>query len=160
MLVVGKIFSINKLQISLNNWRVSGLKIVFTNGCFDIIHRGHIEYLLKAKSFGDILVVGLNSDLSVKKLKGNKRPIIGESDRAFILSNLIGVDGVIIFNDETPLQLISKILPDILVKGGDYLVENIVGKDIVVKNGGKVFTVPLTKGKSTTNIFNKICKLN
>ncbi len=160
MLVVGKIFNINQLQISLNNWRASGLKIVFTNGCFDIIHRGHIEYLLKAKSFGDILVVGLNSDLSVKKLKGNKRPIIGEADRAFILSNLIAVDGVTIFNDETPKQLISEILPDILVKGGDYLIENIVGKDIVEKNGGKVFTVPLTKGKSTTNIFNKICKLN
>jgi len=157
MCVLGKIFKINQLWINLNNWRASGLKIVFTNGCFDIIHRGHIEYLLKAKSFGDILIVGLNSDSSVKKLKGNKRPVIGEADRAFILSNIIAVDGVIIFSEETPIQLISKVLPDILVKGGDYLIGNIVGKDIVEKNGGKIITVPFIKGKSTTSILNKIC---
>lgn len=157
---MNKILNLQQLKISLNNWRTDGLTIVFTNGCFDIIHRGHIEYLLKAKSYGDILIVGLNSDSSVRKLKGNKRPIISQDDRAFILSNIIPVDAVVIFDEETPFELISKILPDILVKGGDYSIEDIVGKDIVEKNGGKVKTVPLVKGKSTTNIFNKIFNSN
>ena len=160
MLVLGKIFNINQLGTSLNNWRADGLKIVFTNVCFDLIHRGHIEYLLKAKSFGDVLIVGLNSDSSVKKLKGKNRPIIRQEDRAFILSNIIAVDGVVIFTEETPIQLINTISPDILVKGGDYSIEDIVGKDIVEKNGGKVITVPLVKGRSTTNIFNKIIDSN
>ncbi len=131
-------------------------KIVFTNGCFDILHRGHVEYLVEAKSLGDILVVGINSDASVKKLKGALRPINKEKDRAIVLAALTPVDFVIIFEEETPLKVIEAIDPDILVKGGDWKVEEIVGSDIVVSRGGEVHRATLLGGFSTTKIINTI----
>ncbi|MFQ6031695.1 MAG: D-glycero-beta-D-manno-heptose 1-phosphate adenylyltransferase [Candidatus Zixiibacteriota bacterium] len=131
-------------------------KVVFTNGCFDILHRGHIECLKKAKSLGDLLIVGLNSDSSVKKLKGDKRPIFPQKDRAEILASLWMVDYVCIFEEETPQKIISALIPDILVKGGDYKKRKIVGKQVVESHGGKVFTVKEVKGKSTKNIINRI----
>lgn len=155
---MSKILNHTELVGTLKKWRSSKLKIVFTNGCFDILHRGHVEYLNKAKSFGDKLIIGLNSDTSVKKLKGKNRPFTNENDRAYIIANLKAVDAVVIFEEDTPFLIIKKIKPDILVKGGDYKIDEIVGKDIVEKNGGKVITVPYINGKSTTNLLNKIKK--
>ncbi|MBM4159006.1 MAG: D-glycero-beta-D-manno-heptose 1-phosphate adenylyltransferase [Ignavibacteria bacterium] len=131
------------------------LKLVFTNGCFDIIHRGHIEYLNRAKKLGDFLVVGLNSDKSVKLIKGSDRPVNNENDRAFVLDNIKPVDAVVIFNEKTPFIIIKKILPDLLVKGGDWKEQNIVGADVVTKNGGKVLSLPFINGYSTTEIIKK-----
>ncbi len=131
-------------------------KIVFTNGCFDIIHAGHISYLNEAKSLGDILIVGLNSDNSVKRLKGEGRPIICEKDRAYVLSSLKPVDYVIIFDEDTPYKLIKEIKPDILVKGGDYEGKDVVGKDMVESYGGKFILINFLEGKSTSGIINKI----
>ena len=133
-------------------------KIVFTNGCFDILHRGHISYLNEAKALGDILVVGVNSDTSVKKLKGESRPINNEDDRLFVLENLKAVDKCFIFTEETPYNLINQLLPNILVKGGDWKVEDIVGSDIVMKNGGNVYSLNFIDGFSTTNVIEKIKK--
>ena len=134
-------------------------KIVFTNGCFDIIHPGHITYLNEAKSLGDILIVGINSDASVKKLKGETRPVNSEEDRKFVLENLKAVDFVEIFTEETPLNLILKVQPNILVKGGDWKVEQIVGGKEVISWGGKVQSLSLVPHKSTSNIIAKILKL-
>ncbi len=134
----------------------SGKKIVFTNGVFDILHRGHVEYLNRAKSFGDILVVAVNSDSSVKRIKGGGRPIVGEQDRAFIISNLKCVDYVCVFDEETPYETIELLQPDVLVKGADWKVENVVGRDIVEGRGGKVITIEYLDGKSTTGIIKKI----
>ena len=131
-------------------------KIVFTNGCFDIIHRGHIEYLNKAKKLGDILIIGLNSDDSVRRLKGVNRPINYEQDRAVVLDNLKQVDYVCIFDEDTPYELIKIIQPDILVKGGDWAVRDIVGSDIVLALGGEVKSMHFIEGKSTTDIIEKI----
>lgn len=131
-------------------------KIVFTNGCFDILHAGHITYLKKAKELGDLLVVGVNSDDSVRRLKGSSRPINSLSDRCLLLSALEFVDFVIPFGEDTPYELIKAIAPDVLVKGGDYDIEDIVGKDIVQANGGRVITIPLVEGKSTTGIMDKL----
>lgn len=133
-----------------------GNKIIFTNGCFDILHSGHVFYLQKAKQQGDILILGLNSDASVRRLKGEKRPINSEMDRAIVISELKSIDYVVIFEEDTPLEIISLIVPDILVKGGDYKKEDVVGKDIVESNGGQVVIIPFVDGKSTTNIINKI----
>ncbi|MBT3983060.1 MAG: D-glycero-beta-D-manno-heptose 1-phosphate adenylyltransferase [Bacteriovoracaceae bacterium] len=130
-----------------------GKKIVFTNGCFDILHSGHVFYLNKAKELGDILVVGLNSDSSVKELKGDNRPINCEDDRKYILENLKSVDFVIIFSESTPYNLIGEILPDVLVKGGDWKPDQIVGSDIVLSNGGVVKSLDFVEGKSTTKII-------
>lgn len=135
-----------------------GKKIVFTNGCFDIVHRGHISYLNEAKSLGDLLVLGLNSDRSVKELKGPERPINNEQDRKFLLENLKSVDFVEIFDEQTPLSLIKKIMPSILVKGGDWKVEQIVGSKEVMDNGGDVYSLNFVDGFSTTNIIEKIKK--
>jgi rfaE bifunctional protein nucleotidyltransferase chain/domain len=131
-------------------------KLVFTNGCFDIIHKGHISYLSEAKMLGDFLVIGLNSDASVKILKGNSRPINNQEDRAYILDNLKPVDAVLIFNEDTPYKLIKEIKPDFLVKGGDWKEENIVGSDIVKEYGGKVVSLSFLKNYSTTTILEKI----
>jgi len=130
-------------------------KVVFTNGCFDILHLGHIEYLAKARDLGDLLIVGLNSDLSVKQLKGKNRPINPQHARATLLAALAPVDFVVIFEEETPLRLIQQIKPHVLVKGGDYAISEIVGADVVTKNGGMVKTIPLTEGFSTTAIVNQ-----
>ena len=133
-----------------------GKTLVFTNGCFDIVHAGHISYLNEAKKLGEILFVGLNSDASVKKLKGESRPVVKESDRKFVMENIKAVDFVEIFDEETPYNLIKCIRPDILVKGGDWKIENIVGHDIVQKSGGRVLALSFKQGYSTTNIIKKI----
>lgn len=134
-------------------------KIVFTNGCFDILHIGHIDYLKKAKQLGDILVIGINSDDSVKKNKGEKRPIVPEFERATIISSFFFVDYVVLFSEETPLNLITEIIPNILVKGADWEIEKIVGKEIVEKNGGKVIAIDLVPNRSTTNAIEKIISI-
>ncbi|MBL0106029.1 MAG: D-glycero-beta-D-manno-heptose 1-phosphate adenylyltransferase [Ignavibacteria bacterium] len=139
--------------------RIENRKVVFTNGCFDIIHKGHVTYLNEAKSLGDHLIVGINSDDSVKKLKGKDRPVNNEYDRAFVLDNLKSVDDVLIFNEDTPYDIIKEIIPDLLVKGGDWKEEDIVGSDIVKKNGGKVISLQFVNNYSTTNILEKIEKL-
>jgi rfaE bifunctional protein nucleotidyltransferase chain/domain len=132
--------------------------VVFTNGCFDILHRGHVEYLNQAKSLGKYLVIGLNSDSSVKKLKGEDRPVNNETDRAFVLSNLKCVDAVIIFDEDTPYDLINTVRPDFLVKGGDWKEEQIVGSDIVKSYGGKVISLKFVDSYSTSNIIDRIKK--
>ncbi len=144
---------LSKLVAELKN---KSKKIVFTNGCFDIIHAGHIAYLNEAKQLGDILIVGVNSDSSVKKLKGNSRPIVSENDRAYIIANLKPVDFVIIFSDDTPYNLINEIKPDYLVKGSDYKNLEIAGSAIVKSYGGQVVLIDYVNGKSTTNIINNI----
>ncbi|HPR18498.1 MAG TPA: D-glycero-beta-D-manno-heptose 1-phosphate adenylyltransferase [Candidatus Cloacimonadota bacterium] len=133
-----------------------GKNIVFTNGCFDILHAGHIQYLQEAKKLGDVLIVGLNSDASVKRLKGDERPINNETDRAIVLSALTCVDYVVIFEQDTPLELINLILPHFLVKGGDWIPEDIVGSDIVIASGGIVKSLPYKEGYSTTRIIKKM----
>ena len=135
-----------------------GKKIIFTNGCFDILHRGHVEYLNEAKKLGDLLVVGLNSDSSVKGLKGPTRPVNKEQDRKFVLENLKAVDFVEIFTEETPLNLIQAVKPDLLVKGGDWKKEQIVGAEFVLNSGGQVMSLNLVDGYSTTNIIQRASK--
>lgn len=133
-----------------------GKRIVFTNGCFDILHRGHVTYLAEARKLGDALIIGLNSDASVKRLKGPERPINNETDRQYVLSQLKSVDFVEIFTDDTPLELINKIKPKVLVKGGDWKIDQIVGAKEVIANGGDVFSLNFVDGYSTTNIIHKI----
>lgn len=140
--------------------RAQGKKVVFTNGCFDILHPGHISYLNQAKELGDLLMIGLNSDSSVKGLKGEERPINPQEDRKFILENLKAVDCVEIFSEETPLKLIKEVMPQILVKGGDWPVDQIVGHEVVLANGGSVQSLRFIEGKSTTDIVEKIKALN
>ncbi|MCX6640082.1 MAG: D-glycero-beta-D-manno-heptose 1-phosphate adenylyltransferase [bacterium] len=140
------------------SWKQADLSVVFTNGVFDILHRGHLDYLLKARNLGDLLIVGLNTDASVKRLKGEKRPLAIEEDRAFALSCLRQVDIVTFFDQDTPEQLIEALLPDILVKGADYQEAEIVGADVVRKHGGQVVRIALTTGKSTTNLIETILK--
>lgn len=135
-----------------------GKKIVFTNGCFDIIHKGHVLYLDEARKLGDILIVGLNSDQSVKRLKGKTRPVNSEKDRAIVLNALSSVDHVSIFEEDTPYELIKAIQPDVLVKGGDWKIEEIVGSDIVIQKGGDVFSLNFYDGYSTTKIIRKLEK--
>ena len=139
-------------------WKEAGFTIVFTNGCFDILHRGHIELLSAAKEKGDCLIVGLNGDQSVKRLKGNDRPLQPFKDRATILDALEAVDMVVKFEEDTPEKIISKLLPNILVKGGDYTINIIVGADTVIANGGTVETIPLIPEKSTTALLDRIIK--
>lgn len=155
-----KVFTIKKLVDELSHLRKKGRKVVFTNGCFDIIHAGHVRYLKKAKSLGDILVVGLNSDSSVRSIKGVNRPIVPEKERAEVLSSLYFVDYVILFKEPTPKKLIMEIKPDILVKGADWAAKDIVGSDAVKKSGGRIRRIPLVKGRSTTNIIKRILQLH
>lgn len=131
-------------------------KVVFTNGCFDILHRGHVTYLNEAKAQGDLLVLGLNSDASVKRLKGESRPVNSELDRKFVLENLKAIDYVFIFGEDTPYELIKAVKPNVLVKGGDWAVEDIVGSDIVLANGGEVKSLNFVNGFSTTSTIEKI----
>lgn len=133
-----------------------GKRIVFTNGCFDILHRGHVTYLAEAKKLGDLLVIGLNSDESVKRLKGPERPINNENDRLYVLSQLKSVDFVEIFSEDTPLNLILKVAPKVLVKGGDWKIDQIVGAKEVIQAGGDVFSLKFVDGYSTTSIIHKI----
>ena len=152
----GKILGLNDIKTELSEYRNSPKRIVFTNGCFDIIHVGHISYLSEAKSLGDVLIVGLNGDESVKRLKGEGRPIVRGKDRACVLANLKPVDYVVIFDEDTPYELIKEIKPDVLVKGGDYEGKTVVGTDIVEDSGGKVVLINFVEGKSTTNIIKAI----
>ena len=145
---------------TLKSWKIQNQKLVFTNGCFDLLHRGHIEYLSKSALLGNKLIVGLNTDTSVKKLKGNSRPLVDQESRAIMLAALQMVDAVIFFNDDTPSGLIEKITPNVLVKGNDYKIEEIAGYDIVLAAGGKVETIELTKGFSSTSLIKKIKNLN
>ena len=142
----------------INQWKEAGCTIVFTNGCFDIIHRGHIEILSAAKEKGDRLVVGLNGDQSVNRLKGNDRPLQPFEDRAIILDAIESVDMVVGFEEDTPAEIILHFLPDVLVKGGDYTTDTIVGADTVIANGGTVETIPLIPEKSTTALLDRIIK--
>lgn len=148
------------LKIKLEALREEGKKVVFTNGCFDILHAGHVRYLMEARSLGDILVLGLNSDASVRRIKGPKRPVMPQDERAELLSALKVVNFVVIFDEDTPIKVIEAIKPDILVKGADWKRGEIVGEDIVTDAGGKVVRVKLVDGKSTTNIIEKILELN
>lgn len=134
-------------------------KIVFTNGCFDVLHFGHVHYLLQAKKLGDILVIGLNSDDSVRRLKGPTRPVNGEKERAFVLAALACVDYVVLFGEDTPKELIETVRPDVLVKGGDYDITTIVGADFVQRNGGTVTTIPFVEGFSSTRIIEQLNSL-
>ncbi len=153
-----KILSKEQVYRVLPEWKNQG-KVVFTNGCFDILHLGHVDYLEKARNLGQKLIVALNTDASVQRLKGKTRPITDEVSRARVMASLAFVDAVILFDEDTPLELISYLKPDILVKGNDYTVETIVGADVVMKNGGKVETVPLVNGYSTSNVIEKIKQL-
>lgn len=144
------------LKIVCKELKLYDKKIVFTNGCFDIIHAGHVKYLDEARKLGDVLIVGLNSDDSVKRLKGPSRPINNEIDRSIVLGALKSVDYVCIFGEDTPLELITDLVPDVLVKGGDYTLDNIVGADFVLQTGGEVAVIPFVEGKSTTKIIGKI----
>jgi len=153
-----KIFSLDDLKNQVNAWKQAGEEVVFTNGCFDIIHRGHIEVLAQTADLGDRLIIGLNSDTSIQKLKGKNRPIIEEQSRAILLASLEFVDAVVIFSEDTPINLISTLLPDVLAKGGDYEIETIVGHEIVQQNGGKVKLVAFVDGFSSTTIIDKIKK--
>ena len=154
--VKNKIFNKNNLLEKLEMWRGAKKKIVFTNGCFDLIHLGHIEVLARSADLGDILIIGVNTDSSIKELKGNNRPIIEEDSRAQQLASLEFVDAVILFNEQTPLELIKVIKPNVITKGGDYNSEQVVGNKIALKNEGEVIIIPLTQGYSTTTILNKI----
>ncbi len=146
------------LENVLAIWRFKDQKIIFTNGCFDIIHLGHVEYLAKAASLGNQLVIGLNSDASVKRLKGPSRPVQDENTRAMVLASFSFVAKVVIFDEDTPLDLIKLVKPGILVKGGDYEPEKIVGYDVVTSYGGEIVTIDLVDGHSTTGIIHKLCK--
>ena len=151
-----KIFNQDQLKARLNVWRLQEKKIVFTNGCFDLIHLGHIDYLANAADLGDKLIVGLNSDQSTRDIKGPNRPITDENSRSMLLASFSFVDAVVLFDEETPLELIKLVNPDILVKGADYTIDQIVGSDIVIQNGGRVQTLEYLPGYSTTLIEQKI----
>jgi D-beta-D-heptose 7-phosphate kinase/D-beta-D-heptose 1-phosphate adenosyltransferase len=156
--MLSKIKTISELRPLLDILRAAGTKIVFTNGCFDLIHTGHTRYLAKARSFGDILIVAVNSDASVRRIKGEKRPVNPEAERAEVLAALGSVDFVVIFDEPDPHTIISELQPDVLVKGGDWPVEKMIGRDIVEARGGKVISVPYIEGASTTGIIEKIVK--
>jgi len=155
-----KIKKISELKKLVAELKSKGEKIVFTNGCFDILHLGHILYLEKSKSKGDKLIVAINNDESVRKLKGNSRPITSESGRAILIAALETVDYVIIFNGLTPLELIKTLKPDILTKGGDWKTKDIVGADVVQSYGGKIISIPYIEGYSTSSIISKIQRVN
>ncbi|MBS1753397.1 MAG: D-glycero-beta-D-manno-heptose 1-phosphate adenylyltransferase [Ferruginibacter sp.] len=151
-----KVFNLSQLQHQLKRWRLLNKKIVFTNGVFDILHQGHIASLSEAASFGDVLIVAVNTNASVKRLKGPNRPVNDENARALLLASLLITDAIILFDEDTPLNLITAIMPDVLVKGGDYTIDNIVGAKEVMANGGEVKIVPILEGFSTTGIIEKM----
>ncbi len=154
--MMGTIVSLHELTSLRKRFRSEGKKVVFSNGVFDILHRGHIEDLNKAKALGDVLTVGVNSDASVRRIKGNDRPVVPQEDRAFLVANIAAVDYVCIFEEETPLAAITALKPDILVKGADWEVERVVGRDVVEESGGKVVTIELTPGRSTSAMIQRI----
>ncbi|MCI0389498.1 MAG: D-glycero-beta-D-manno-heptose 1-phosphate adenylyltransferase [Acidobacteria bacterium] len=153
---MAKVFSLDQLRTERERLRRAGRRVVFTNGCFDLIHPGHIKYLQEARRLGDALIVALNSDGSVRELKGEKRPILDQNDRADVMAALGCVDYVIIFDEPTPREIIAALLPDVLVKGGDWGVERIVGRDEVEAAGGEVLSLPFIEGCSTTDLIERI----
>lgn len=153
---MGSVVQLEALKSIREELRRQQKRIVFTNGVFDIIHRGHVEYLTKAKALGDVLVVGINTDNSVHRIKGDKRPIVNQDDRAFVVAHLVPVDYVCLFDEDTPYRLISAIVPNVLVKGADWEAHEIVGKDIVEKAGGIVATIEFVAARSTTSIIDRI----
>jgi rfaE bifunctional protein nucleotidyltransferase chain/domain len=154
-----KIITKEKLEKQINFWRFKSKKIVFTNGCFDILHAGHVDYLSRARDLGNVLVLGLNTDASVKRQgKSPERPVNNEQARALVLAGLESVDAIVFFDEDTPYDLIKLVQPDVLVKGDDYKPENIVGYDIVKARGGEVISIPLLEGFSTTALINKLKK--
>lgn len=155
MSALPKVLSGNNLEQAIADFKKAGKKIVFTNGCFDLLHIGHVRYLEQAKSLGDILIVGINTDASVRELKGPTRPIQNENDRAEILASLKAVDHTVLFGEQTPINLIKQVKPDVLVKGGDWKIEQIVGWDFVQNYGGTVKSLQFIHGRSTTNIIEK-----
>lgn len=155
---MGEIINRKDIQKLSENLKNQGKKIVFTNGCFDILHVGHVRYLKESSKYGDVMIVGLNSDLSVKRLKGDSRPLNKELDRAEVLSALGFVDYVVIFEEDTPEELLNEIKPNIYTKGADYTLETLPEAKTVLKNGGKVEFITLVEGKSTTNIIKKMSK--
>ncbi len=153
---MGRVYTLKELVEQRAEWKAFGLSVVFTNGVFDIVHRGHVEYLNASKKLGDILVVGMNSDASVKRIKGPLRPIVPEADRAYIVSQLACIDAVCLFEEDTPITIISAVVPDVLVKGADWNINAIVGKDVVEAAGGTVQTIEFIPDRSTTNIIDII----
>ncbi len=157
---MNKYYTLEALQQKCEQDKQHGKSLVFTNGCFDILHVGHIRYLQKARTYGDRLIVALNSDASVRRLKGAFRPIVSENDRCEVIAALACVDYVMLFNDDTPYQVIATLIPDILIKGGDYEPDDVVGKDILEAHGGRVIIEAFEAGKSTTGILDKIYHLH
>jgi rfaE bifunctional protein nucleotidyltransferase chain/domain len=155
---MGAIVAIEELIRERERLRREGKRVVFTNGCFDLLHSGHVQYLSQARSLGDVLIVAINSDASVRALKGEARPVLNEQERALIVASLAAVDYVTIFDEETPQRLIARLLPDVLVKGGDWPVEQIVGRQEVEAAGGEVLSLPYFEGSSTTDIIERILK--
>jgi rfaE bifunctional protein nucleotidyltransferase chain/domain len=154
-----KIFSLEDLVRESNVWRATGKKLVFTNGCFDILHHGHLDLLARAADFGNILILGLNTDSSIQRLKGPDRPVTNEHDRAFQAASLLCVDAVCLFDEDTPEALIKLLRPDVLIKGGDYTIDTIVGAPFVQSYGGRVEVVPFVTGYSTTSLIERIKRL-
>ncbi|WCT14152.1 D-glycero-beta-D-manno-heptose 1-phosphate adenylyltransferase [Mucilaginibacter jinjuensis] len=154
--LVNKINSLPELLQKVAQWKAEGQKLVFTNGVFDLIHTGHITYLAQAAELGHKLIIGLNSDASVKRLKGESRPVNNQDSRALLLSAFFYIDAIVVFEEDTPANLINAVMPDVLVKGGDYTIENIVGANEVMANGGEVKTINFVEGYSSTSIINKI----
>lgn len=153
-----KLFTLDTLKTEVEKWKQAGQKVVFTNGCFDLLHVGHISYLAAAAALGNKLIIGLNSDASTKRLKGPTRPINNEYSRSIMLAAIFFIDAVMLFEEDTPLQTIKTILPDVLVKGGDYTISQIVGANEVIDNGGEVKVIDFLNGYSSTNIIEKIKK--
>lgn len=158
-IIPSKIYSREELIKAIYRWRFLGKTVSFTNGCFDILHAGHIASLSEAAKEGDILVVGLNTDASTRRLKGNERPVNGENSRALLLASLEIVDAVTLFEEDTPLELIKAVMPDVIVKGGDYTMDQMIGAKEVIANGGRVVINPIVEGFSTTGIIDRIRKL-
>ena len=156
--IQSKIINIDNIKPLLTYWNLKNQKIVFTNGCFDILHRGHVEYLAQAANHGDVLIIGLNTDQSVKRIKGDSRPVQDEYARAILMASLQFVSAVVMFDEDTPYELIKKVQPDVLVKGSDYKAEDIVGYDIVKAKMGEVVTIDFIDGYSTTSIIEKLKK--
>jgi len=154
--LLDKISDLPSLKSKVDHWKIEGKKVVFTNGVFDLVHIGHITYLSKAAELGDKLVIGLNADSSVKRIKGDSRPINSQDSRAALLASFFFVDAVVVFEEDTPLNLISTLMPDVLIKGADYSIDNIVGAKEVLANGGEVKTITFVEGYSSTSIIQKI----
>ena len=155
---MGKLVTLKELVHIRKNMKTSGKRVVFTNGCFDLLHRGHVEYLSNAKALGDVLMVGINSDESVKRIKGEGRPIVEEDDRAHIIAALASVDYVCLFGEDTPQEIIAQLVPDILVKGADWPLEKVVGREVVEAAGGSVKTLEFLPHRSTSRIIQKISR--